>query len=86
MVAMTKLEGVYPILNTTFHEDGSLDLESQASLVQYLLEAGAQGLGLFGNAAEGYCRASLMFARTVLALSGCAAWLCGRPAAFRYRP
>src|SRR5437868_6493333 len=51
---MTKLEGVYPILNTTFHEDGSLDLDSQARLVEHLLEAGAHGLGLFGNASEGY--------------------------------
>jgi 2-keto-3-deoxy-L-arabinonate dehydratase len=51
---MTKLEGVYPILNTTFHEDGSVDLASQARLVEYLLEAGAHGLGLFGNASEGY--------------------------------
>ena len=51
---MKKLDGVYPILNTTFHEDGSLDLASQARLVQYLLESGAHGLGLFGNASEGY--------------------------------
>src|SRR4051812_38261688 len=51
---MTKLEGVYPILNTTFHDDGSLDLASQARLVEHLLEAGAHGLGLFGNASEGY--------------------------------
>lgn len=48
------MEGVFPILNTTFHEDGSLDLESQARLVRYLLAAGAHGLGLFGNASEGY--------------------------------
>src|SRR5437868_12273922 len=51
---MTKLEGVYPILNTTFLDDGSLDLASQARLVEHLLEAGAHGLGLFGNASEGY--------------------------------
>ena len=51
---MKKLEGIFPILNTTFHQDGSLDLSSQARLVQYLLEAGAHGLGLFGNASEGY--------------------------------
>lgn len=51
---MRPLEGIFPILNTTFHEDGSLDLESQARLVHHLLEAGAHGLGLFGNASEGY--------------------------------
>jgi 2-keto-3-deoxy-L-arabinonate dehydratase len=49
-----KFEGVYPILNTAFHEDGSLDLDSQLRLVDYLLEAGAHGFGLFGNASEGY--------------------------------
>lgn len=51
---MKKLAGVFPILNTTFRDDGALDLASQASLVQHLLEAGAHGLGLFGNASEGY--------------------------------
>ena len=35
---MRELQGIYPILNTTFHEDGSLDLESQSRLVNYLLE------------------------------------------------
>ncbi len=51
---MRDLRGIYPILNTTFHADGSLDLDSQCRLVHYLLEAGAHGLGLFGNASEGY--------------------------------
>lgn len=52
---MTKnFAGVYPIVNTTFREDGSLDGVSQTRLVEYLLEAGAHGLGLFGNASEGY--------------------------------
>lgn len=51
---MAKLEGIFPILNTTFHKDGSLDLKCQARLVNYLLESGAHGLGLFGIASEGY--------------------------------
>jgi 4-hydroxy-tetrahydrodipicolinate synthase len=46
--------GVFPILATTFHDDGSLDGESQVSLVRHLLAQGAHGLGLFGNASEGY--------------------------------
>ncbi len=50
----TTLCGVYPILSTTFQEDGTLDLDSQLRLTDYLLEAGAHGLGLFGNAGEGY--------------------------------
>lgn len=48
------LRGVFPIVATTFNDDGSLDLRSQASLVAHLLDAGVHGLGLFGNAGEGY--------------------------------
>jgi len=51
---MRTLEGIFPILNTTFHEDGTLDIESQLRLVNYLLDCGAHGIGLFGNASEGY--------------------------------
>jgi 2-keto-3-deoxy-L-arabinonate dehydratase len=54
MRKQTALQGVFPILATTFHDDGTLDLESQASLVRHLLAQGADGLGLFGNASEGY--------------------------------
>ena len=50
-----ELRGVFPILNTTFHDDGSLDFSSQENLARYLIEQqGASGLGLFGNASEGY--------------------------------
>ncbi len=51
------MHGIFPILNTTFHDDGSLDFASQGRLVDYLLESGAHGLGLFGNASEGYALA-----------------------------
>jgi 4-hydroxy-tetrahydrodipicolinate synthase len=51
---MNILQGVYPILATPFCEDGSIDFESQARLVDFLIAAGAHGLGLFGNASEGY--------------------------------
>jgi 2-keto-3-deoxy-L-arabinonate dehydratase len=51
---MRTLEGIYPILNTTFDDDGRLDIVSQLNLVDYLLDQGAHGLGLFGNASEGY--------------------------------
>jgi 2-keto-3-deoxy-L-arabinonate dehydratase len=62
---MKTLQGIYPILNTTFHEDGTLDRASQLRLADFLLEEGAHGLGLFGNASEGYAlteaeRVSLM--------------------------
>ena len=54
---MTEFAGIFPIVNTTFHDDGTLDLESQRRLVRFLIEAGAHGLGLFGNASEGYALA-----------------------------
>ncbi len=48
------MRGVFPILATPFHDDGSLDFESLDRLIDYTLEAGVHGLGLFGNASEGY--------------------------------
>lgn len=51
---MKQFSGVYPIAVTPFHDDGSVDYESQERLVDFLLEQGARGLGLFGNASEGY--------------------------------
>lgn len=51
---MTRFAGIYPIVNTTFHDDGRIDLDSQRRLVRFVLDSGAHGLGLFGNASEGY--------------------------------
>lgn len=48
------LAGIFPILVTTFDDQGRLDVTSQLRLVDFLLEQGAHGLGLFGNASEGY--------------------------------
>lgn len=53
-----QLQGVFPIVNTPFHPDGSIDHASQDRLVDHLLEQGAHGLGLFGNASEGYTLSS----------------------------
>jgi 2-keto-3-deoxy-L-arabinonate dehydratase len=51
---MTTFAGIYPIVVTPFHEDGRLDLASQRRLVRFMIDSGAHGLGLFGNASEGY--------------------------------
>jgi len=48
------LQGVFPIMVTTFDDQGGLDLEGQLSLLNYLIEQGAHGIGLFGIASEGY--------------------------------
>jgi 2-keto-3-deoxy-L-arabinonate dehydratase len=50
----TRWEGIFPILLTTFDEAGKLDIDSQLRLADYLIDSGAHGLGLFGNASEGY--------------------------------
>ncbi len=48
------LRGVFPIVVTPFHDDGTVDNDSLDRLIEHLLEQGAHGLGLFGNASEGY--------------------------------
>ena len=49
---MTVYAGVFPIAPTTFHPDGSLDLESQLRAVDHLIEAGANGVCLLANFSE----------------------------------
>lgn len=55
---MTAFRGVFPIVCTPFLDDGRIDVESQRRLIRHLLEGGAHGLGLFGNASEGYTLAT----------------------------
>jgi 4-hydroxy-tetrahydrodipicolinate synthase len=47
--------GIFPIVLTTFDENYEVDESSQLALVNYLIECGAHGLAIFGNASEGYC-------------------------------
>jgi 2-keto-3-deoxy-L-arabinonate dehydratase len=54
MHAVKSLQGILPIVNSTFHQDGSIDMESQLSLVRHLISQGVHGVALFGNASEGY--------------------------------
>ena len=46
------LNGVFPVLPTPFHEDGTPDAESLARLVQYLIQSGVQGMTYPGVASE----------------------------------
>lgn len=46
------LTGVFPIAPTTFHDDESLDLESQARVVEFLIDAGVDGICILANYAE----------------------------------
>lgn len=52
---MTKLarhRGVYPVVPTTFTEAGELDLESQKRCVDFMIDAGSNGLCILANFSE----------------------------------
>src|SRR5688500_12775493 len=44
--------GVYPVVPTTFSESGALDLESQKRSVDFLIDAGSDGLCILANYSE----------------------------------
>lgn len=46
--------GLVPIVATPFHDDGALDVDSLARLVDFQLWCGVDGLGTFGMASEGF--------------------------------
>ena len=48
------LHGNVPILATAFTDDDNVDLKSMERFLGFLLEQGIDGIGLFGNASEGY--------------------------------
>jgi 4-hydroxy-tetrahydrodipicolinate synthase len=55
VVAGLRLEGVFSVLPTAFHDDASLDLEGTAALVRAHVAAGVAGLtslGVMGEAAQ----------------------------------
>ena len=46
------LSGVFPIAPTPFHEDESIDFESQARAIEFLIDAGVDGICILANYAE----------------------------------
>ena len=44
--------GVFPVVPTTFHADGSLDLPSQMRAVDFMIDAGSNGLCILANYSE----------------------------------
>ena len=44
--------GIFPILPTTFADDGALDLESQRRAVDFLIDAGVSGMCILANYSE----------------------------------
>lgn len=47
-----RYKGVFPVVPTTFAEDGSLDLESQKRCVDFMIDAGSNGLCILANFSE----------------------------------
>ncbi|MGM9491538.1 dihydrodipicolinate synthase family protein [Ideonella sp. YS5] len=47
-----RYRGVFPVVPTTFREDGSLDLESQRRCVDFMIDAGSNGLCILANFSE----------------------------------
>ena len=52
MAAAAGWAGIFPSIPTTFADDGSLDLASQAAVARFSVDCGAQGLLCFGLAGE----------------------------------
>src|SRR6476469_7628207 len=45
-------KGVFPVVPTTFKESGALDLESQKRCVDFIIDAGANGICILANFSE----------------------------------
>lgn len=46
------ISGVIPVAPTTFHDDESLDLASQARVIDFLVDARADGICILANYSE----------------------------------
>ena len=44
--------GVFPVVPTIFHADGPLDLEGQRRVIDFMIDAGSEGLCILANLSE----------------------------------
>jgi 2-keto-3-deoxy-L-arabinonate dehydratase len=51
-LAQPRYRGVYPVVPTTFTEGGDLDLDSQKRCVDFMIDAGTNGLCILANFSE----------------------------------
>ena len=51
MPSLTKprYRGIFPVVPTTFHEDGTLDLVSQKRCLDFMIDSGVDGLCILAN-------------------------------------
>ncbi len=47
-----RYQGVFPVVPTAFDEDGALDLDSQKRCLDFMIDAGAEGLCILANFSE----------------------------------
>ncbi|MFZ5547595.1 MAG: dihydrodipicolinate synthase family protein [Pseudomonadota bacterium] len=47
-----RYRGAFPVVPTTFHEDGTLDLASQKRCLDFMIDAGSTGLCILANFSE----------------------------------
>ncbi|MCW8163598.1 dihydrodipicolinate synthase family protein [Verminephrobacter aporrectodeae subsp. tuberculatae] len=47
-----RYRGIFPVVPTTFHEDGTLDLASQGRCLDFMIDSGVDGLCLLANFSE----------------------------------
>jgi dihydrodipicolinate synthase/N-acetylneuraminate lyase len=47
-----RYKGVFPVVPTTFHDNGELDLASQKRCVDFMIDAGSNGLCILANFSE----------------------------------
>ena len=52
MASHQALRGVFPVVPTTFDEQGDLDLESQRRCLDFMIDAGSDGLCILANFSE----------------------------------
>src|SRR5690349_20699091 len=52
MPVHARFRGVFPVAPTTFSEDGELDLRSQLRCIDFLIDAGANGICILANYSE----------------------------------
>lgn len=51
-IGAARFKGVFPVVPTPFREDGELDLASQKRCVDFMIEAGSNGLCILANFSE----------------------------------
>ena len=44
--------GVFPVAPTIFHDDGTLDLDGQRRCIDFMIDAGSEGLCILANFSE----------------------------------